>query len=365
MVRQSELEAVLDRLAKAMKGLGDAAFKETYSSSLVKMDTWEWPQGVGLYGLWKLYERRRTPEALAWLENWFDVKFAASASPVGRNVNTTAPMLTLCHLYEETKRSDYLERIIDWISWMENDLIRTGDGAFQHMITGDPNSGQILIDTIFMALLFLARASKILNRPELAREAEYQVLVHAKYLLDARSGLFFHGWDFPGRHNYGAVLWARGNSWYTVGLMELLDMDVLDPVARRYFLALYRNQIAALLPVQDPSGLWHTILDKPLSYTEASASAGFLYGIARGVRGGFLDIDSCLPALRRATEGLMALVNQEGLLGRVSYGTPVGGDMEFYMNIPIHPMTFGQALAILAFQELTDPFWRGLLFMED
>jgi unsaturated rhamnogalacturonyl hydrolase len=371
MVSKDELESAIDRLATAMKGLGGASFEEKFQTSLVSMDMWEWPQGIGLYGLWKLYEHKNAPDILEYLESWFSRYLTYNEDSSGphyrvsplveRNVNTTAPMLTLAFLYEKTGKSKYSDAIIDWIRWVENGLVRTGDDAFQHMITGNPNSGQILIDTIFMTLLFLAKASSVLDRSDLAREVSYQVMIHAKYLLDIKTGLFFHGWDFDGRHHYGAVLWARGNAWYCAGLMELLGFEVFEPTIHRYLLSLYRNQAEALLYRQDNSGLWHTVLDDPSSYTESSASAGFLYGMAKGVRYGLLNKRDYLPALSLAAEGLLRLVAENGLMSKVSYGTPVGNDAEFYREIPMHPMTYGQALAILAFQELQDPFWSEII----
>lgn len=371
MIQRDLLETLVDRLAAAMKNLGDAGFRERYPSSLVSMETWEWPQGVGLFGLWKRYERTGNPADLEYLEGWYRRYLeypalspgpkARIARSVERNVNTTAPMLTLAFLYEKTRKLEYLQALTEWADWVETGLIRTGDGAFQHMITGDPNEGQILIDTIFMTLLFLAKASAILDRPDLAREVGYQVVTHAKYLLDVKTNLFFHGWDFPGRHRYGGVLWARGNAWYCAGLMELLEFGALEPTVARFLLTLYRNQAEALFARQDISGLWPTVLDDPSSYTEASATAGFLYGLARGVRSGFLPARDCVPALERAASGLSALIGEDGFLGKVSYGTPVGMSADFYKEIPICPMTYGQALAILAFQELLDPFWAGRL----
>ena len=75
-----------------------------------------------------------------------------------RNVNTTAPMLTLTHLYEITGKETYRWFMEEWVQWMmdETGLLRAGEGCFQHMITGDPNDGEILIDTLFMAVFFLA-----------------------------------------------------------------------------------------------------------------------------------------------------------------------------------------------------------------
>lgn len=49
------------------------------------------------------------------------------------------------------------------------------------MITGDANNGQILIDTLVMTLLFLAKAGKVFGREDYIEEAKYQLLVHVKY----------------------------------------------------------------------------------------------------------------------------------------------------------------------------------------
>ena len=40
-----------------------------------------------------------------------------------------------------------------------------------------------------------------------------------------------------------------------------------------------------------------------------------------------------------------------GIVGDVSYGTPVGNDAQFYKDIPVCPMTYGQAMAILMLAE--------------
>jgi unsaturated rhamnogalacturonyl hydrolase len=36
-----------------------------------------------------------------------------------------------------------------------------------------------------------------------------------------------------------------------------------------------------------------------------------------------------------------------GVVWQVSYGTPVGNDAQFYKDIPVSPMTYGQALTLL------------------
>lgn len=44
-----------------------------------------------------------------------------------------------------------------------------------------------------------------------------------------------------------------------------------------------------MIHLQDGTGLWHNLLDQPRSYLETSASAIFVYSIAKGVNEGWLS----------------------------------------------------------------------------
>ena len=93
--------------------------------------------------------------------------------------------------------------------------------------------------------------------------------------------------------------------------------------------------------------MWHTLLDDPTSYEEASSTCGFAYGILRGIHTGVLD-RKWLYVAKKALQPILNLISDEGVLEQVSYGTPMGRvDKEFYKQIPIKPMPYGQALAIL------------------
>ena len=167
------------RVNARMMDMKNTGMEEKFPVSLIDMDCWEWPQGVGLYGMYRNYQMEKDPRVLEFLTAWFDRKIAEGG--MERNVNTTAPMLTLTYLYEITGKETYRRFMEEWVQWMmdETGLLRAGEGCFQHMITGDPNDGEILIDTLFMAVFFLARAGKILGREELVREADYQLsLIH-------------------------------------------------------------------------------------------------------------------------------------------------------------------------------------------
>ncbi|HOX33179.1 MAG TPA: glycoside hydrolase family 88 protein [Spirochaetales bacterium] len=344
-----ELEELAFSVARRMMSLRDPSFAEPFPVSLVDMGQWEWPQGVGLYGIYRLYRRSRDECLLSFLDRWYEERLASGLPE--RNVNTSSPLLTLVDLYRETGKAGYRELCLDWGGWLMDGLPRAGEEAlFQHTITGSLNEGQALIDTLFMACLFLAKAGAEFGRPEWVEESARQFLVHVRRLFDPGSGLFFHGCDAVRGGNYGAVRWGRGNAWYACGLAELLEVAQPSPACREELLAAWRAQAAALLRLQDGSGLWHTVLDDPGSYLETSASAGIGYGMLKGSRLG-LGGPELRAAGERALAGVVARIDGEGSVQGVSYGTPVGMDAAFYKSIPRRPMTYGQALALLLLVE--------------
>ena len=349
---RAKYEEKLRLVTERMKGMKNEGVEEQFPVSLIDIDCWEWPQGVGLYGLYKYYLETKDEEILHFLIKWYDDRLREGI--VEQNVNTTAPMLTLTYLYEMTGREDYRRQIEDWAAWvMSSDgRIKTGDGCFQHMITKDPNTGEILIDTLFMAVLFLARAGYLLKKQEMIDEANYQMLSHIKYLLNKEEGLFYHGFSFIRNDNYGRIMWGRGNSWYTVAVLDYLEMVDVDPCIRRYLLTVYKNQVKALKKYADSeNGLWHTVINDSDSYIEISASAGFLCGILHGIRTGVLDKEEYSGLVEKALGGIMDYIDKDGTVLNVSYGTPIGEDTAFYKNIRCCPMTYGQAMMIMALQE--------------
>ena len=70
-------------------------------------------------------------------------------------------------------------------------------------------------------------------------------------------------------------------------------------------IALMRDQVEALLPLQASSGMWHTLLAEPGSYAETSATAGFAYGLLKGARLG-LGCDRWRGAGLRALDAVQA-----------------------------------------------------------
>jgi unsaturated rhamnogalacturonyl hydrolase len=343
MLDKKGIERKMDEIIHRMIDPVKVDMVEPFPISNLDFTKWEWPQGVGLYGLWKLYLRTHDQAYLDLISGWFDKRIAEGLPE--KNVNSMAPLLTYIHLYELDGRPDRLELCLEWAEWAMREMPRTRDGGLQHIVIGSRNEGQLWVDTLYMTVLFLAKTGMVAGRRDFVEEAIRQFLVHVKYLADRESGLWFHGWTFNGNNNFGRIHWGRGNCWFTASVVDFIEMIGLEGGVKRYLLDALRDQVDALLPLQDADGMWRTVLDDPSSYAESSATAGFGYGILKAVRLGFLP-EGYRPAGLRACEAVLARVDGSGSVTQVSYGTPMGDNAEFYKRIAICPTAYGQALTV-------------------
>ncbi|MGK6311529.1 beta-galactosidase BglB [Neorhizobium sp. DT-125] len=312
---------------------------------------WEWTHGIGLYGLYKFWQLTGDAQTLDIITGWFDARLK-EGTPT-KNINTVAPFLTLACLYERNPSPAWAAYLETWAEWVMHSLPRTREGGFQHIVYNSFNDQQMWDDTLMMSVMPLAKIGLVLDRPDYVEEAKYQFLVHAQYLADRKSGLWFHGWTFDGNHNFASALWARGNSWITVAIpefIELVDLREGDPL-RRHLLSALERQAAALKACQHPSGLWHTLLDDPGSYLEASATAGFGYGLMKAVRKRYLPSEY-IETAERAVKAVVANIDRNGELKQVSFGTAMGDTLDYYRNIKLTSMPYGQAMAMLCLSEL-------------
>ncbi|KXS96661.1 hypothetical protein AC578_4404 [Pseudocercospora eumusae] len=333
---------------------------------------WEWTQGIGLYGVWQYYTQTGSEKALQVVKAWFESQLPTGTT---KNINTMAVFLTLAYLYEKTGEQTYLPWLDSWAEWAMYDLPKTRFGGFQHMtyvhvapdgqIKGQ-NDQELWDDTLMMTVMPLAKIGKLLGRPHYVEEAKRQVLLHIKYLFDPTTGLFFHGWKFdssaPGGfgHNFARARWARGNSWLTIFIpdfIELLDLPPGDAI-RQHLLDTLEAQCAALKQLQAKDGSWRTLLDIPESegsYVEASATAGFAYGILKGIRKRYLSKDYEHIA-QKAVQAVLKRIDKDGELKDVSFGTGMGSDLQHYKDIPLTSMPYGQAMAMMMLVEYLRKF---------
>ena len=261
-------------------------------------------------------------------------------------------MLALTCLYDETRNPAYLPVIESWADWVLHEMPRTEYGGLQHCTVWNKHYQQLWSDTLMMVCLFLAKAGVVLGRPEWIDEAEYQFLLHIRYLQDKVTGLFYHGWTFDGRNNFAKAFWARGNAWFTVSAVELGDITGRRNAAMRLIQAAYQNQALALWKYQRVNGLFTTLVDVEETYCETSATAGIAYGIIKGLRLGWLEGERYREMGRLAADAVLAQIDAEGAVQGVSGGTGMGHDLEHYKKIIVTPTAYGQGLTFLMLTEL-------------
>jgi len=345
---KSRLLPLLQAAAMRMTSIQNAGLAEVCPIGIIDFECWEWPQGVGLYGLLKCQGEAGQMDCLRLIRGWYGRRLAEGLPP--KNVNTMAPMLTLAYLAELDRDSGQLARCEEWAEWIMHDMPRTREGGLQHVVSGEANEQQLWADTLYMTVLFLAKMGVLLQRADYVEEAIRQWLVHIKFLADRKTGFWFHGWTFHGNHNFANARWARGNCWITAGTVDFVELIPLPAGVRQYLLDMLAAQVSALADCQAADGMWHTLLDDTSSYVETSATAGFGYGILKGVRCGYLDRKFASVG-ERALAAVIERIAPDGTVQQVSYGTGMGSDLQHYRKIPLCPMAYGQALAILLLSE--------------
>jgi unsaturated rhamnogalacturonyl hydrolase len=105
--------------------------------------------------------------------------------------------------------------------------------------------------------------------------------------------------------------------------------------------------------------MWRTLLDIPVSegsYEEASATAGFAYGMLKAVRKRYISGEVYQEAAVKAIKAVIERVDKDGELQEVSFGTGMGHDLQHYKDIKITSMPYGQAMAIMALGEYLRAF---------
>ena len=306
---------------------------------------WEWTQGVGLYGLWKLFDSTKDEKYLDILVKFYDMQMEIGFPAL--NVNTVTPFLTMSYVGEYLRDERYLAPCRESAQWIMEHFPRTREGGFQHMTSDTLNDQELWDDTLFMTVLFLANMGRIEGKREYIQEAQHQFLLHEKYLANKETGLWYHGWTFNGNHNFAQAFWGRGNCWITIAIPEFLSMVQCDADVKQQLQQALLNQVRSLEKFQNENGMWHTLIDDPTSYVESSATCGFAYGILKAVHDGLIDSRYEAVAMK-ALQPILGYIADDGVVHQVSYGTPMGRQSkDFYKNIELRPMPYGQALAML------------------
>jgi len=278
---------------------------------------------------------------------WFAAKLEAGPRLDGWFWFWAAEALPAIDLYQRTRQRellDYARKIADGFAAAP----RTPGGA----IVPHPPALETWVDVAYFTAPALSRLGTVLADRDLVERALDQVLAHQRALLDPASGLMWHV-AYTERATHSPCLWARGNSWYAIAATQVLaeSGDAVRAKAEE-IRGVLASQLGAIIALQDRSGLWHTVIDRPETYLEASCAAGFALALGRALAMKLdgLDRDRAASSYQSALEAVCAKVTGDGELTQVSQQTPPG-DAAHYNSIEVGPASYGAGVALMALAE--------------
>ena len=315
-----------------------------------KSSNWDWGPGVAMYGLVRFYEATGDENIISYIKKFIDE--AMDQAYTRKSVNTTAPAMACFKLYELYSDERYITICRDYAEFLMNEASREKNGAIEHSLISRTKVGEVWIDTVFMAGVFLVKAGCIFGRDDYIKEGLKQFVLHIQILQD-ECGLFYHAYSHNTQNHMSGCLWGRGNGWFTASVAEI--MKLLENKEfyeeKEIILSAVKKQAKALISAQCENGMWCTILTDNESYNESSATAAFAYGMFAGVRMGYLDEKFLMPA-QKALDAIVGKTGDDGRVYDVSHGTGVRETIPDYNLMPKENiMPWGQGLAIMLMSE--------------
>jgi unsaturated rhamnogalacturonyl hydrolase len=235
------------------------------------------------------------------------------------SLDEVAPARALLALYRRTQDPRYAQAA-RLVRAQFNEQPRTSDGGFWHKQIY-PN--QMWLDGLYMGEPFYADYAKTFNEPADFDDITKQILLADQHTYDAKTGLFYHGWEDTRQQTWAdpatghsPSFWGRADGWYAMAIVDVLDDLPADHPNRAQVLEVLRRLADGVAQWQDaPSGLWWQVLDqggRAGNYWEASASSMFVYALAKAVNQGYLPAKKYAAVARRGFAGLVrSLVKTE------------------------------------------------------
>ena len=323
---------------------------------------WDYTAGLFTLSLLKLNERAPNPALVDFATNAIGTFISADGKvadyhPAEYQLDAMNPGKTVIALYQLTREERYAKAAA-LLAQQFTTQPRTPEGGFWHK---ERYTNQMWLDGLYMGAPFYAEYTKVFNGPATNYDdVALQFALVGKHLRDARTGLYFHGWDAKKIQSWAnpvtgtsSNFWGRGLGWYAMALVDTLDYLPANHPARKPMTEQLRDLAKAIVKYQDPeTGVWWQVLDKGSvagNYREATASTMFVYALAKGVNDGELS-RAYLPLIFKGYQGILnefVRTNQSGAVSlerccqvaglgfKSARGGPRDGSFAYYISEPI------------------------------
>jgi unsaturated rhamnogalacturonyl hydrolase len=203
---------------------------------------------------------------------------------------------------------------------------------------------QIWVDCMDVDGPFLAALARATGQPEFFDQAAEELLGYVR-ALQVESGLLHHGFERDCGRN--GALWARGNGWALMGLIDTLGLLPREHPAWAELHGRTVKLVDALAATQHERGLWRTVIDEPSTYLESTLAAMAAYALREGFAHDLLDRNAYAEVESRARMAMHGQIGADGALALVSDATPVGA-LSTYATRPFGVFPWGQGPLLLA-----------------
>lgn len=225
-----------------------------------------------------------------------------------------------------------LPLINNYINYIMNMEHRLSDGTFAR---NRPHNNTLWLDDMFMSVPAIIQMGKLTGEARYFDEATRQIKQFSKRMFVPEKGLYRHGW-VEGKTEQPTFHWGRANGWAILTMTEVLDILPESHSDYKFILEQYRAHIKGIVSYQSGDGFWHQLLDRNDSYLETSATAIFVYCIARGINKGWLEAVTYGPVAQLGWHAVSSKINKKGQIEGVCVGTGMGFDAAFYYYRPVN-----------------------------
>jgi rhamnogalacturonyl hydrolase YesR len=313
-----------------------------------------WGDAILCDGLLHAARALKTESPVEHAIKWFAPKLSSGPNTDGWFWFWAAEALPALDLHVKTAKREYLEYARTIIDAVQHKATHTSDGV----PVPHPPAIEVWVDVAYFAAPAMALIGRLEKNPSMIEAGFDQVLLHAQHLRDPVTGLLWHV-AYPESKTHSPCLWARGNSWFSIAASQVMEEAKAAGVEARLSAKLdnlgieLADQLNGISSLQDrETGLWHTVMERPESYQEASASAGFALALGRSLELNLEKLNSFRAenAYARALAGICAKINDQGEFTGVSQQTPPG-DFAHYQSIEVGTAPFGTGVCMMALSE--------------
>lgn len=293
----------------------ETLFQDTTVLKDAKGPRWSYDMGVVLEGAAQVWRNTGNGDYFKYIQSSMDAYVDKTGiirtyKSEDFNIDNIKNGRSLLLLYKVTGQQKYLTAATHLYNQLQQQP-RTKAGGFWHKKIY-PN--QMWLDGLYMGEPFYAEYAALMKKDSAFNDIANQFILMEKVSRDTKTGLLYHGYDESRLEKWADPatgkspnFWGRAMGWYIMALVDVLDNFPKNHPKRAELIAILNRTAIATVKYQDSkSGVWFDIMDMPTrkgNYLESSASSMFVYGLAKGVRKGYLP-QSFMAAANKGYAGL-------------------------------------------------------------